>query len=130
MEILRRREGKTLEFKRDLSTPAGALKTIVAFANTAGGTLLLGVEDKSRHVRGVRDPLDLEERLANLISDRIAPRLLPEIEILPWRRTQVLAVQVHSSSSRPHHLVREGVAAGFFVMVGYIKLRAYPEMIE
>ena len=80
VEILKRPEGKTLEFKRDLSTPVGALKTIVAFANTAGGTLLLGVEDKSRHVRDVRDPLDLEERLANLISDRIAPRLLPETD--------------------------------------------------
>ena len=63
VEILKRPEGKTLEFKHDLSTSAGALKTIVAFANTAGGTLLLGVEDKSRHVRGVRDPLDLEERM-------------------------------------------------------------------
>jgi predicted HTH transcriptional regulator len=52
VELLKRPEGKTLEFKRDLSTPDGVLKTIVAFANTAGGTLLLGVEDKSRHVRG------------------------------------------------------------------------------
>jgi len=35
VELLKRPEGKTLEFKRDLSTPEGALKTIVAFANTA-----------------------------------------------------------------------------------------------
>ncbi len=80
VEILKRPEGKTLEFKRDLSSPDAALKAIVAFANTAGGTLLIGVEDRTRHVRGVRDPLDLEERVANLISDRIAPRLVPEIE--------------------------------------------------
>ncbi len=60
VEILKRPEGKTLEFKRDLSSPDGALKTIVAFANTAGGTLLVGVEDRSRHVRGVPEPLDLE----------------------------------------------------------------------
>ena len=97
VELLKRPEGKTLEFKRDLSTPEGALRTIVAFANTAGGTLVLGVEDKSRHVRGLWDPLDLEERLANLISDLVAPRLVPELEILPWRRTQVLAVQVYPS---------------------------------
>ena len=50
----------TLEFKRDLSSPDGALKTIVAFANTSGGTLLIGVEDRARHVRGVPDALDLE----------------------------------------------------------------------
>jgi predicted HTH transcriptional regulator len=77
VEILRRPEGKTLEFKRDLSSPDGALKTIVAFANTAGGTLLVGVKDRSLHVRGVTDPLDVEERLANLVSDRIRPRIVP-----------------------------------------------------
>lgn len=64
VELLKRPEGKTLEFKRELSTPDGALKTFVAFANTAGGTLLTGVEDKSGHVRGVAQPLDLEEALA------------------------------------------------------------------
>jgi len=90
--LLKRPEGKTLEFKRDLSSSDGALKTIVAFANTAGGTLLIGVEDRSRNVRGVADPLDEEERLANLISDRISPRLVPELEVLPWRQTQVLAL--------------------------------------
>ena len=74
IELLERPEGKTLEFKRDLSSPDTALKAIVAFANTAGGTLLIGVEDKSRHVRGVSNPLNLEERVANLISDGIAPR--------------------------------------------------------
>lgn len=71
----------------------GTRRPLVAFANTAGGMLLLGVEDRSRHVRGVREPLDLEERLANLISDLIVPRLVPEIEILPWRRTQLGPVE-------------------------------------
>ena len=130
VEILRRPEGKTLEFKRDLSGPLGVVKTIVAFANTAGGTLLLGVEDGSRHVRGVRDALGLEERLVNLISDRITPRLVPEIEILPWRRTQVLAVQVHPSPVRPHWLSREGPFGGAYVRVGSTNRRADAEMVE
>ena len=47
--------------------------------STAAGTLLLGVEDKTRNVRGVSDALDVEERFANIVSDSIAPRLLPEI---------------------------------------------------
>lgn len=85
LDLLKRPEGKTLELKRDLSSPNGALKTIVAFANTAGGTLLIGVEDRSHNARGVADPLDGEERLANLISDRISPRFVPEIETLLWR---------------------------------------------
>jgi len=130
VEILKRPEGKTLEFKRDLSSPGGVLKTIVAFANTAGGTLLIGVEDGSRHVRGVTEPLDLEERAASLISDLIGPRIVPEIEILRWRRTQVLAIQVHPSQSRPHHLVREGVTDGVYVRVGSTNRRADTELIE
>ena len=91
-ELLRRREGKTLEFKRDLSSPAGAIKTLVAFANTAGGILLIGVEDGSRRVCGVSDVLKTEERLANLISDSIRPQLVPDIEVVSWRKTNVLAV--------------------------------------
>lgn len=41
-------EGKTLEFKRDISSPGNILKTLVAFANTAGGRLLIGIDDDSR----------------------------------------------------------------------------------
>ena len=37
-------EGKTLEFKRDLSSPTKPLRTIVAFANSAGGLLVVGVD--------------------------------------------------------------------------------------
>jgi len=130
VDLLKRPEGKTLEFKRDLSSPDGVLRSIVAFANTAGGTLLLGVEDKTRHVRGVQDPLALEERLANVISDSVVPRLVPELEILPWRRTHVLAVQVYPSPSRPHYLKRAGLDSGVYVRVGSTNRRADRDMIE
>ena len=48
VEMLRRPEGKDREFKRDLSSPARVLRTVVAFANTTGGTILIGVEDRNR----------------------------------------------------------------------------------
>ncbi|MBL4774518.1 MAG: ATP-binding protein [Mariprofundus sp.] len=41
-------ESKTLELKRDLSSPKPILKTLVAFANSAGGTLIIGTNDGSR----------------------------------------------------------------------------------
>jgi predicted HTH transcriptional regulator len=72
--LLTLNEGKTLDFKRDLSSPKGLLKTLVAFANTAGGKLIIGVEDKTRQVVGVDFPLDDEERLCRLIADSISPR--------------------------------------------------------
>jgi len=130
VELLKRTEGKTLEFKRDLSTPEGALKTIVAFANTAGGALLVGVEDKSRHVRGVRDPLDLGGAPGQPDQRPHRPRLVPELEILPWRRSQVLAVQVYPSPSRPHYLKREGLDGGVYVRVGSTNRRADRELGE
>jgi hypothetical protein len=40
-------------------------------------------EDRTRHVRGVNKPHDLEERLANPVGDNIAPRLLSELGIIP-----------------------------------------------
>ena len=79
--LLQQPEGKTLEFKRDLSSPQNALKTLVAFANSAGGKLVIGVDD-ARQVVGVADPLAEEERICNLIADAIAPRLLPNIELM------------------------------------------------
>ena len=63
-------------------------------------------------------PLDAEERLANRISDRISPHLVAELEILPWWQTQVLALRMYPGPSRPHHLIREGPAAGIDVRVG------------
>lgn len=94
------------------------LRTLVAFANSAGGRLLIGVEDRTRAVTGVKAPLDLEERLASLVADSIEPRLLPEIEIVPWRKTQIVAVTVHPSALRPHHLRADGPARGTYVRLG------------
>jgi predicted HTH transcriptional regulator len=51
--LLSRPEGKTLEFKRDLSSPEGVLKAITAFANTSGAVVILGVEDGTRKVSGI-----------------------------------------------------------------------------
>lgn len=130
LALLRGPESKTLEFKRDLSSPDGVLRSVVAFANTAGGTLLIGVEDRTRHVRGIDHVLDVEERLASLISDHIVPRVVPELEILPWQRKQVLAIQVHASPIRPHYLRREGLDGGAYVRVGSTNRRADRELVE
>ena len=88
------------------------LKAIVAFANTSGGVLLLGVEDGTKRVKGIPNILAEEERLANLIADSISPRLVPSIEVMPWRKTQVLAVEIYPSASRPHFLNRLGPEEG------------------
>ena len=105
--LLTQPEGKTLEFKRDLSSPRPLLKALVAFANTAGGRLVVGVDDQ-RQVVGVAQPLDDEERLCNLIADSIAPRLVPQVELVTVQGQTLLVVDVFVSGSRPHWLKAEG----------------------
>jgi ATP-dependent DNA helicase RecG len=118
IDLLKNEESKTLEFKRDLTAKEGILRTIIAFANTAGGTLLIGIEDKTKHVVGVSEPLDYEEKLANLISDCIEPQLLPEIQVVPWRNTYLLTIQIFPSSTKPHYLRKHGMEKGTFIRVG------------
>jgi len=128
--LLQRHEGKTLEFKRDLSSPRNVLRTIVAFANSSGGVLLIGVEDQTRYVRGVADPLNVQERLANIVTTGISPPLMPAIEMLPWRETGVVAVEVFQSYLRPHFVLKEGRDAGVYVRVGASNRRADEQMRE
>ena len=44
-ELIAQGEGKTLEFKRELPRFEQIAKTVIAFANTSGGRLLIGVDD-------------------------------------------------------------------------------------
>ncbi|WP_416219739.1 ATP-binding protein [Frankia sp. Cas4] len=68
--------------------------------------------------------------MANLISDAIAPRMVPDIEIAPWRGTQLVAVEVYPSPSRPHHVSQEGPESGVYVRVGSTNRRADSDLVE
>lgn len=130
VDLLKQSEGKTLEFKRDLSSPTNILRTIIAFANTAGGVLIIGVEDSTHYIVGVKEPHELEEKVANLISDTIAPHIIPEIDIIPWRDNYLLVLRVFPSSSRPHYYKKQGPDTGVYIRVGSTNRRADEEMIE
>ncbi len=110
-------DGKTLEFKRDSASPTLLMKTVVAFANTAGGQLIIGVGD-NRELVGLKAPLDEEERLRSLISDSIAPHLFSNIELVTINDTTLLVVDVFVSALRPHWLKAEGHEQGVYVRIG------------
>jgi ATP-dependent DNA helicase RecG len=80
--LLKQPENKTLEFKLDLSSIKPIIKTIIAFANTAGGTIIIGVEDGGKVV-GIDDPLKAEERLASAICDNMHHFLCRKLKLLP-----------------------------------------------
>jgi ATP-dependent DNA helicase RecG len=79
-ELIAQGEGPNVDFKRDLSSPDKVLKDVVAFTNTAGGTVIVGVDDDGSVV-GVEDPLKAEEALASLIHSQIDPQLLPDLYV-------------------------------------------------
>ena len=128
-ELLKRSEGKTLEFKRDLSSPQNILKTMIAFANTAGGVILIGVDDETHDPTDVGNPLDEEERLCNLIADSIMPRLVPNVELATVEGKTLLLIEVFLSSSRPHWLKTEGPERGVYVRLGSTNRQADRELI-
>jgi ATP-dependent DNA helicase RecG len=127
--VLSLNEGKTIEFKRDLSSPKNLLKTLVAFANTAGGRVIIGVDDQTKQSMGVEFPLDDEERLCSLIADSISPRLVPNIEMVTVQDRTLLIVEVYLSNSRPHYLRSEGSENGVYVRLGSSNRQADRELI-
>lgn len=93
-EFFMQEEGKTLEFKKDASSLNGIVKTVVAFANTAGGTIVIGVEDATKKIVGIKDPLEDEMRIINKIAESVTPLLRPNIDIQTYRNKTLILVQV------------------------------------
>jgi len=126
--LLTQPEGKTLEFKQDGSSSKPFLKTLVAFANTAGGRLIFGVTD-DRQIVGVEAPLDEEERLCSLIADSIAPRMVPNVEMVTVEGKTLLMVEVFLSGTCPHYLKADGMVAGVYVRLGSTNCQADAQLI-
>ncbi|MCD5417241.1 putative DNA binding domain-containing protein [Candidatus Bipolaricaulota bacterium] len=126
-EILKHPEGKTLEFKRDISSLKPILKTLVAFANTAGGILIIGCESDGI-VHGVPEVLQTEERLANAITDSIRPAMMPEIEIYTHNDKPLLILRVFHWKA-PFYLKTDGPVKGVYIRLGSTNRRAGPEIL-
>ena len=126
-KILSLPESKTVEFKRDLSSMNPVLKTLVAFANTAGGVLLIG-RDNDGTIVGIDDVFAAEEKLANTLADSIVPQLLAEIEIASIEGKSLLVVRV-AHWRGPFYLKAKGPEQGVYIRLGSTNRLAGPEQI-
>ena len=87
-------EGLTLEFKRKVPRAARLAKEVIALANTAGGYVLIGVDDDGT-VMGVRDSFEEQYALAEAVNSHISPAVELEIErVEVARRREALVVRV------------------------------------
>ncbi len=128
ISLLARNEGKTIEFKRNLASPGHVIRTVVAFANTVGGTLVIGVRDRTKEVIGLKNALAEEERLASLVADTVRPQLVPDIQVQAFRNRELIVVKVPHVVG-PYYVKAEGPEAGVYVRLGSTNRRAGPETI-
>jgi len=70
--LIRKGESETLEFKESFGREA--IETVCAFANTKGGVLLVGVDDKGA-IKGIQCGANILKEWADLISQGILEAL-------------------------------------------------------
>lgn len=116
-ELLTKEEGKTLEFKENTKSLQKIVQTIVAFANTAGGTLVIGIKDKTKDVIGLENVLEEEERIAHAIAGSVSPLLIPSLQLHTWRDRDLLLVSVPHGFG-PYYIKSKGVEEGTYVRFG------------
>jgi|YelNatPaOPRAMG01_1025707.scaffolds.fasta_scaffold41623_2 ATP-dependent DNA helicase RecG len=91
-QLISEGESQFLELKREFNE--GVLKTISAFANTGGGTLLIGVSDK-KEVIGI----EIKDNEFKDMVDKIVDTLgfHPEIEIVRFNNKKLVKIDVIKS---------------------------------
>lgn len=127
-EILSQHEGKTVEFKENASNTLKIIKTVIAFANTTGGVVIIGIRDKTKEIIGVENALQEKERLSNQIAQMIAPMLIPDIDIFNRDGKELLLIKVPYSAG-PFYLKNSKLANGTYVRFGSSNRLADPEML-
>ncbi len=121
-------ESKTLEFKENTKSLASIVKAVIAFANTSGGNIIIGVCDKDKKIVGVENSLQEEERLASAIADSIEPLIIPDIQILSFRNKEILVIQVPHMVG-PFYLKSSGLERGTYIRLGSTNRLADKESI-
>lgn len=106
---IRQGESKTLELKSALPQHNQIAKTVIAFANTSGGKLVIGVDDDQQIVGlDAEDILSLQDKVASIVFDRCYPAILPEIYSANLQGKLVLVVEVFRGNLLPYYLKANG----------------------
>lgn len=115
--MLQEGEGVMLEYKESLASSFA--RELVAFANTAGGKILLGVRDDGS-VKGIADTNEIRARIQD-----IARNCDPPVKILLHRIGDVTVVTVRESDAKPVQC-----SDGFFWRQGAVSQKLSREEIR
>jgi ATP-dependent DNA helicase RecG len=123
-------ESNTLELKEIVNTDFK--KVIIAFANSCGGEIYVGVR-KDGEIVGVQDAEAVMERISHMIHDGIKPDLTSYTavaRIIDQGKT-LIKVTVFRGEKRPYHLTDKGLKpSGVYIRQGVTSAPASDEAIR
>ncbi|MDW3648160.1 MAG: ATP-binding protein [Bacteroidia bacterium] len=103
-KLVRQGEGFQLEFKRKAKYPEKIAREFVAFANSEGGILLLGVDDDGS-IYGSKSPGEDQFILEDFLQKYLVPKIDYKIRRIPiTAQREVILFQVKSSYRKPHFI--------------------------
>jgi len=111
-------ENLTTEFKREYTEDIK--KTIIAFANTAGGTLYIGIND-DKTITGIKTPDDTLLQVTNVIRSSIKPDLIlfADCKTEKIGKDTIIVVTVQKGTACPYYLAGKGIRPeGVYVRQG------------
>ncbi len=108
-------ENLSLDYKRDLSSVEKVVKTLVSFANTNGGWIVVGVDDDGEDkpklpALGIEPASDLEKKITDSIISSVTPIVLPlyKVCISTDGKKAFLVAYMEQSHSAPHWMLFKG----------------------
>ncbi len=103
--LVKEGEHTHLEFKRKVAHPEKIVREIVAFANTEGGTLLIGVNDDG-HLSGLKYPDEDAYVLEKVIESHCKPAIPFEREYIALtEKKTIIRYLIPKSDKKPHHVM-------------------------
>lgn len=95
-------------------------KEIVAFANSAGGKLYVGVDDGGTII-GVANPDEVIQQISNMVRDSIKPdiTMFVRYETMDIEGRAIVAVDIQRGTDRPYYIAKKGLRPeGVYVRQG------------
>lgn len=107
LELIRRGESETVEFKKEISKPEEFAETVVAFANGKGGVVLLGVDDHAKII-GLSER-DYKDMITNILRSHCEPQAKYQINGQQLDEKSIIALRVEEGNNKPYTLRGKGV---------------------
>ncbi len=96
-------ESATVEFKHKVSHPEKVVREVVAFANTNGGHLFVGVDD-NRNLVGLKHAEEEDFILRRAITELCSPSITYQSEIIPLsEKKSLLHYHIPAGNRKPYY---------------------------